>query len=155
MNNMPDAFQLLSTLSAISEKYSQIEKNPHIGSDGVTIYPSQIRSIVTIGHNPGINVTELAKSLEITKSSASEFVSKLVKDGLVRKARDVDNSKEVLLFITDKGRRIMEDMDRRHALMFQDLKKMLGTEKDNNLAMVIRVLKRVDYYLDNFLKENV
>jgi DNA-binding MarR family transcriptional regulator len=154
MNDMPDVFQLLSTLSAISEKYGMIEKNPHIAGDGTKIYPSQIRSIVTIGHNPGINVTELAKILEITKSSASEFVSKLVKDGLVRKARDVENSKDVLLFVTAKGRTIMEEMDRRHVLMFQDLKQILGDEKQNNLALVLKVLKRVDYYLDNFVKEN-
>jgi len=154
MNDIPDAFQLLNTLTAISEKYSLIEKNPRVYDDGVKIYPSQIRSIVTIGHNPGINITELAKGLEITKSSASEFVTKLVKSGLVRKARDIDNSKDVLLFITDKGRMIMEDIDRRHEQMFRDLKMILGDGKENNFTLIIQVLKRVDYYLDKFLKEN-
>jgi DNA-binding MarR family transcriptional regulator len=149
-----DAFQLFNTLIAINEKYNQIEKCPRVCSEGLKVYPSQIRTIVVIGHNPGINITELAQCLEITKPSASELITKLVENGLVRKTRDAGNSKEVILNITEKCRIILEDVDRRHEQMFQDFKSILGELGETNYELVIRVLKRVEYYLDEFLKES-
>lgn len=149
-----DAFQLLSTLTAINEKYNLIEKNPRVYGDGIKVYPSQIRTIVMIGHNPGINITELAQRLEVTKASASELVTKLVENGLVRKNRHARNSKEVLLYITDECRGLLEDIDRRHEQMFQDFKSILGELRETNYELVIRVLKRVEFYLDKFLKDN-
>jgi DNA-binding MarR family transcriptional regulator len=149
-----DVFQIINTLTSISEKYQLIEKNPHVCDDGTRIYPSQIRSILMIGHNPGINVTELGKRLEISKSSASEFITKLGKCGLVRKARDVNNSKEVLLFLTEKGRLVMADIDRRHAQMFQDLKSIFGEAPESNYKLVAQVLNRIDYFLEKFQQEN-
>lgn len=149
-----DAFQLLNTLTAINEKYNLIEKNPRVCGEGIKVYPSQIRTIVVIGHNPGINITALAQRLEVTKASASELITKLVENGLVRKTRDSGNSKEVLLYITDKCRIVLEDIDRRHEHMFQDFKSILGELQETNYELVIRVLKRVEFYLDKFLKEN-
>jgi DNA-binding MarR family transcriptional regulator len=148
-----DAFQLLNTLIAINEKYNLIEKNPRVFGDGIKVFPSQIRCIIMIGHNPGINITELAEGLEITKASASELITKMEKSGLVRKTRDAGNKKEVLLYITDKCQVILEDLDRRHEQMFQDFKSILGDLQENNYELVLKVLKRVDFYLDKFLKD--
>jgi DNA-binding MarR family transcriptional regulator len=148
------AFQLFNTLIAINDKYNQIEKCPHVCAEGLKVYPSQIRSIVMIGHNPGINITELAQRLEITKPSASELITRLVENGLVLKTRDDENSKEVILNITEKCRIILDDVDRRHEQMFQDFKSILGELGETNYELVIRFLKRVEYYLDEFLKES-
>ena len=149
-----DAFQLLSTLISINEKYNQIEKNPRVYGKGIKVYPSQIRTIVMIGHHPGINITELALHLEITKASASELITKLVENGLVRKTKDAGNSKEVLLHLTDKCREILEDVDHRHQNMFQDFKSILDELHETDYELVIRVLKRVEFYLDEFIKES-
>jgi DNA-binding MarR family transcriptional regulator len=148
-----DAFQLLSALISINEKYNQIEKNPRVYGEGIKVYPSQIRTIVMIGHHSGINITELARHLEITKASASELITKLVENGLVRKTRDDGNSKEVLLHITDKCREILDDVDRRHEKMFQDFKSILDELHATDYKLVVRVLKRVEFYLDEFIKE--
>jgi MarR family transcriptional regulator, organic hydroperoxide resistance regulator len=149
-----DAFQLLSALISINEKYNQIEKNPRVFGDGIKVYPSQIRTIVMIGHHAGINLTELSQHLEITKASASELITKLVENGLVHKTRDAGNSKEVILHITDKCREILEDVDRRHEKMFQDIKSILDELHENDYELVIRVLKKVEFYLDEFIKES-
>jgi DNA-binding MarR family transcriptional regulator len=154
MDYSKDAYQLLNTLASINARLNQIEKNPRVYADNIKVYPSQIGAIVIIGHNPRINITELAQHLEITKASASELVTKLVENGLVRKTRDADNNKEVLLYITDKCREILEDVDRRHEQMFLDFKSILDELHETNYELVIRVLKRVEFYLDKFLKEN-
>jgi DNA-binding MarR family transcriptional regulator len=147
-----DAFQLLNTLAAINEKYNLMEKNPRMYGKCIMVYPSQIRAIVAIGHKPGINVTELAQLLEVSKASVSEMITKLEKNGLVRKTRVAGNNKEILLHITSACRVVLEDMDRRHEKIFQDLKSILGEMKETSYEVVIRVLKRFEFYLDEFLR---
>ena len=149
-----DAFQLMNVLTIINEKYNLIEKNPHIFGDGIKVYPSQIRAIVMIGRHPGINLTDLARLLEITKASTSELITKLAENGLIRKNKDPGNSKEVLLHITEKCHKVLEDVDRRHEQMFKDFQSILDELHEPDYELVIRVLKRVEFYLDTFAKEN-
>jgi DNA-binding MarR family transcriptional regulator len=148
-----DAYQLLNTLTAIHEKFNHIEKNPRVYSDGIKVYPSQIAAIVMIGHNAGMNVTELAQRLEITKASASELITKLEENGLVSKTHDAGNNKEILLDITDKCQEILQDVDRRHAQMFKDFNSIMGDFPKTNYEMMIRVLKRFEFYLDTCSRE--
>ena len=148
-----DAFQILNTLTIINGKYNHIEKTPREYTDGIKVFPSQIRTIVMIGHHPGINLTELAQNLEITKASASEAIAKLVENGLVSKTRDSANSKEVLLYITLKCRVVLEDIDSQHEKMFQDFKAILSELHEPDFELVIRVLKKIDDYLEEFIKE--
>jgi len=149
-----DAFQLINTLSSINEKYNQIEKTPRLfGTGGIKVYPSQIRTIVMIGRHPGINITELAQRLEITKASASELITRLVESGLIRKTREAGNNKEVILQITGQCQEILDYVDCRHEQMFQDFKTILGEIPEANYEIVIRVLKKIEFYLDTFIKE--
>jgi DNA-binding MarR family transcriptional regulator len=149
-----DAFQLMNTLTAINEKYNLMERNPRVYGKGLKVYPSQIRALVTIGHKPRINVTELARLLEVSKASVSELVTKLEKIGLVRKTRDIGNNKEILLDITSACKVVLDDVDRRHEKMFLDFKSILGELEETSYDVVIRVLKRVEYHLDEFLRED-
>jgi len=149
-----DAFQILNTLTIINWKYNQIEKTPRTYADGIKVFPSQIRTIVMIGHFPGINLTELSQQLDITKASASESISKLVENGLVRKSRDAGNSKEVILHITEKCRVVLEDIDNQHEKMFKEFKSILTELHETDFDLVIRVLKKIESYLDQFIKEN-
>jgi DNA-binding MarR family transcriptional regulator len=151
-NSAGDAFQLLSTLTTITKKINLMEKNPRVYGKGLMVYPSQIHAIVAIGHKPGINITELAELLEVTKASASEVITKLEKNGLVRKTRDAGNNKEVLLHITSECRVILEDVDRRHEKMFRDFESILGELDETSYGVVIRVLKRVEFHLDEYIR---
>ncbi len=149
-----NAFQILNTLTSINEKYALMEKNPRIYGKDIKVYPSQIRAIVMVGHNPGINITELAQRLEITKASASELITKLVGNGLVRKTKEAGNNKEVLLFTTDKCQVVLNDLDKQHEQAFHDFKLILSELHETNFEVVVKVLKRIDLYLGKFIKEN-
>jgi DNA-binding MarR family transcriptional regulator len=148
-----DAFDLLNVLVSITEKFILIEKTPFSCGGDVKVYPSQIRAIVMIGHHPGTNLTGLAQGLEVTKASASELVAKLVENGLVVKSRDPGNDKEVRLHISPECQTILKYIDHRHEQIYQEIKAILGEMPETNYELVIRLLKRVDYYLDQFARE--
>jgi DNA-binding MarR family transcriptional regulator len=149
-----EAFQILNTITTINAKYNQIEKTPREYADGIKVFPSQIRTLVMIGHHPGINLTELAEYLEITKASASEAIGKLVESGLVRKTKDVHNSKELLLYTTEKCRVVLQDIDTQHEKMFQEFKVILSELHEPDFQLVVRVLKKIESYLDEFIKRS-
>ncbi len=66
--------------------------------------------------------------------------------------QDAGNSKEILLDITSACRVVLEDVDRRHEKMFQDFTSILGEMKEANYEVVKRFLKKVEFYLDEFLR---
>jgi phenylacetate-coenzyme A ligase PaaK-like adenylate-forming protein/DNA-binding MarR family transcriptional regulator len=150
----PQAFQVLNTLIRIIEKYNLLEKNPRVFGGGITVYPSQMRVIDLAGRCPGINITELARRLEITRASASELAARLVNGGLIRKGRDEGNNKEVALYITDDCRPIFEEINHRHAKMFAELNSLLAARNETDFDSVITVLQKIDSFLAAFIAED-
>ena len=147
------AFQILDTLMSINAKLNLIDKHPRVYRD-IKIFPSQIRAIVIIRHSPGINITNLAGSLNISKASASEMVTRLVETGLVTKTKDADNTKEVALNITEKCQPLCRDINAEHSRMFKDLKSSLREFYETDSDIVVRVLQKIDFYLEKFVAEN-
>ena len=148
-----DALQLFQTLASINDKYSRIQKNPRVYGGGLKVCPSQVRAIVLIERTPGMNVTRLARTLGVTKASASELSHKLVGSGLVHKAKEPGNGKEVRLYPTDRCREIAEDVARRHRRMYRDFESILGELRGNSGRLVLRVLQRIESHLDDYLRD--
>ncbi len=70
---------------------------------GDMLYSSEIHTLQAIGRNANINLTELAEKLDISKSGASKFVLKLLEKDLITKNKLINNKKEVVFNLTEKG----------------------------------------------------
>lgn len=83
--------------------FNEIEKQPkNYGTDQL-IYNSEIDTITIIGQAKTINLTQIAKTLGISKSGSSRFVKKLLEKELITKAKKEGNEKEVIFSLTKKG----------------------------------------------------
>lgn len=69
----------------------------------VGISGSQLWAASVIAEQPGIRVSELAKSMSIHQTTASNLVEKLCDLGLVVREKSATDSRVVLLKITDAG----------------------------------------------------
>src|SRR3990170_2985269 len=87
-------------------KYNALEKIPVRVSAKHDLYHSEKHFLDKIGDHPGVNVTEFARAVGITKGAVSQFVKKLENKGLVRKYKGSGNDKEVFLELTRAGRDI-------------------------------------------------
>ncbi len=94
---------ILAQLSRIISKAFEFEKVPRDYGTGDLLYHSEIHTIHAIGAKPGLNVTQLASILGVTKGAVSQVVSKLNKKGLVDRYKETKNNKQVLLALTQKG----------------------------------------------------
>ena len=84
--------------------FSEIEKKPRNYGTNELIYNSEIDTLVLIGDAKGINLTQLALGLGISKSGTSRFVKKLIEKTLITKDRKEGNAKEVVFTLTKKGK---------------------------------------------------
>lgn len=84
--------------------FNEFESIPRdFGTGGDMLYSSEIHTLQAIGRNANINLTELAEKLDISKSGASKFVLKLLEKDLITKNKLINNKKEVVFNLTEKG----------------------------------------------------
>ncbi|HPE41302.1 MAG TPA: MarR family transcriptional regulator [Bacteroidales bacterium] len=81
----------------------EIESKPRDFGTGDLLYSSTIHTLVQIGKNPGINLTNLAERLDISKSAVSKFILQLLELELITKSKDINNRKEVIFYLSEKG----------------------------------------------------
>lgn len=106
---------LMNRLWRLSHKYAELEKTPIRYDADVTLPPGEVHSIQAIGKNADINVKDLGKHFGISKSAASQMVSRLVKKGYVVKSNPADNHKELRLSLTARGWEAFSLHERFHA----------------------------------------
>ena len=95
---------VIEIMTRIINKASSLMTKPrHFGIDDV-LYASEIHMLDVIGRTPGINVTEIADKLGITKGAVPKIICKLIHKDLIYRYQTKDNKKIVLFKLTDKGR---------------------------------------------------
>ena len=73
-----------------------------------TVTVTQLRTLVVLDGHPGINLNRLAEILDVTASTAMRMIDRLLVADLVTRQDNPANRREVLLALTDEGRRIVE-----------------------------------------------
>ena len=149
---MKDEHESLQELLDICEQVTQkkVSIDLYCHDYGVPLYLKELLTIKTIGRNPGINVTGVAKYMNITRGAVSQTVAKLVRKKLVRKTYMDNNAKEVILELTEQGREVFDTREK----MLRDFIRMaqtdLGDEFQPQLEILISILKTVDILLTDY-----
>jgi len=81
---------------AIRQHFREVEKA--CGVSG-----AQVWVLATLAESPGLRVTELAETLSIHASTASNLLDKIEKNGLIRRERGTQDQRVVRLFLTESG----------------------------------------------------
>ena len=86
--------------------YADYLSEKHDYGTGELINMVEVHTLTAIEETPGITVTELAKYWNRTKGAISQTVTKLANKGYVSKRKHPTNAKNVLLFATQKGKKL-------------------------------------------------
>jgi len=117
------------------------------------LYPSEIHMIYAIGKHPGINVTDLAKFLGITKGAVPKMIKKLKSKGLVESFEDDGNRKEVHLGLTADGKKAHKGYLQYHATRNGFLKRYYDRLTKDKVTVITKMLKELGSYADMILEE--
>ncbi|MER6027145.1 MarR family transcriptional regulator [Streptomyces sp. NPDC001851] len=71
---------------------------------------SQMRVLLTLEHQDGINLRTLSDALASTPPSTSRLCDRLVAAGLVERAVSATNRREVRLHLSSRGRAFLDDL---------------------------------------------
>jgi DNA-binding MarR family transcriptional regulator len=90
-----------------------------------TISPAQLRVLTIIETNRHTTIGRLAETLDVVPSSASRLCDRLEATGLVRRAADPRDRREVRLLLTSAARRLLDQLrDRRRWALAEVLDRM-------------------------------
>lgn len=114
------------------EVFNEFERTPRDFGTGDLLYSSEIHTLVEIGKNNSINLTELANNLGISKSGTSKFVAKLIDKKLINKEKANNNNKEVVLSLSEKGKMAYKGHSIFKEQTFAPIIKMIDNLDDTN-----------------------
>jgi DNA-binding MarR family transcriptional regulator len=99
----------------------------------------QLGMLVRVGAEEGRTQQELACDLEVTKGNISQLVSKLERDGLIRREqRGASNQ----LFLTETGHRLLDEVLPDHDAFIEERFAALTQEEQAQLRTLLRKLER-------------
>ncbi len=116
---------------------------------GIQLYRAEIHTIEAIGLNKGVNVTNLAVYMGVTKGAVSQMIGKLEKKKLIRRHFRDDNKQEVLLDLTKNGQIAFNEHSRFHSQHYQEMKKKLGNLSDDEVELLLNTFHVIGDTLQN------
>jgi DNA-binding MarR family transcriptional regulator len=142
--------KLIDLVFRVNNKFNIATKKPRDFGTTDLLYSSEIHTIVAISKNPGINLTQLAQHLGVSKSAASKFIKKLLNKEYITKSRPIDNQREVLFHPTNKGITAFIGHEKFSEDIFNNLYIMLDSIKDNDIKAIEIFLEKLEQALCNW-----
>lgn len=136
----------------LANKYNSLEKELYNFGIDELLTPAEIHTIDCIGKNNGINVTNLAEKLGVTKGAVSQMVNKLKKRDLVIKLKDSENDRDVILLLSKKGKIAFEGHRKFHMDMYNDIMRLLENISFKEVNLFKEIINKVEFYLDRHKK---
>ena len=140
--------RLMYLLDQVVNRMNSAHSMPTDYDTGTPLYRAEIHTIQTIGHHPGINLSDLAQLMNVTKGAASQTVNKLTRKDLVRKARMSADNREVTLLLTDLGWKGYQSHENFHAQMYEMIRSYFGKGFAPKLKNYIKAISELNEVID-------
>ena len=139
MNDLQNSFdRMQDKVLAIVDLINTGHKDGVDYGTGDRLSPVEAHTIQAVGDNQGLNLTALAKAMNVTKATMSERVKKLARHGLLRKSKALDNRKEILITLAGKGRIVHKGHEEMHRKMFKLFAAHYGDRTEKQLEFFNR-----------------
>ena len=138
-------------LLQIAKMYSHIEELPISVDKGLEITTREAHTIQAVGEREPISVTQLGAYLGITKSAASQMVSKLTQRNYLLKKQAVHSNKEYELFLTPLGWKAFKAHEQFHGKDMTDLVERLSAFSLSQIATLSVLLEALGSVMDQRL----
>ncbi|MFU2207936.1 MarR family winged helix-turn-helix transcriptional regulator [Solidesulfovibrio sp. C21] len=135
----------------VAAKYARIEELPILVEDGIEVTTREAHTIEAVGNRKQMSVTDVANAFGITKSAASQMVSKLCDKGFLEKKQAPHSNKEFQLTLTLLGRKAFEAHARFHGEDKEALMERLRGYSLSQIATISVLLEAIGEVMDNRL----
>jgi len=143
--------ELVELFIRVVERYNALEKIPVTAGSRHKVYHSERHMIDRVGDQPGMNLTEFARSIGVTKGAVSQVVSKLETKGLVRRIRAEADAKTVYLELTPAGRDLYEKRKQVNEETLRPLYEELKNHPEEHVEFLVHMFRWFEGFLDQSL----
>ncbi|MFC1869211.1 MarR family winged helix-turn-helix transcriptional regulator [Thermodesulfobacteriota bacterium] len=151
-NKQADTFDKLhQALHNLVNRHKTLDRTPRDFGISELLIGSEVHTISVVGENSMSNISELAKKLGVTKAAASQSIGNLQKKGYLKKLRDDNNKREVLLVLTEKGNKVYKG---HRSVWRKSCSKFLYDVTDEQIDAFIQVADRISASADSQVDEN-
>ncbi len=140
--------ETLRRLLQVARKLAYIETLPVPLGEGREVTTREAHIIQMIGEHHEMNITNLARSLGVTKSAASQMAARLAGKGHVEKQQAPYSNREYLLGLTESGREIYQAHRAYHGREMDELMDRLSVFSSAQVATLSFLLEAVDEIMD-------
>jgi len=113
------------------------------------ITSSQFHTIRRISQGDA-SVSALADCMHVSRPNVSRAVDDLVQNGLVNRTRDPNDRRNVQLSLTDTGKKLIKDLNKKHVMILADQFSILS---DEELRVMFSALESIKKVIDHSTKE--
>lgn len=137
----------------IVNKHTRLEAIPIELPDGTRITHRELHVIEAIGKTQPCNVTDLSKEFGVSKSAASQIVTKLVKKKVIKKGFIPCNNKEYHLQLTEAGQHAFLLHEQLHKTHMLDVQSRIASFSESQLISVSTLFNIFEQVLDERLNQ--
>ena len=153
MNKKNASKELFESFLRLVNKYNALGKLPMQFGTGHKFYHSERHMLDIVGDDPGLNITEFARTAGVTKGAISQVVAKLERKGAVERFKSGLNDKEIRLRLTRLGEQIYTHHQQVNATSINLLWRELKKQSDNEIQCVLRIFGWLEMHLDESRKK--
>ena len=145
---------LINLLDQVMARLNAVHASANDYNTGIQLYRAEIHTIQAIGQNLGINMSELALVMNVTKGAISQTVTKLEKKKLVRKSRIGADNREVVLVLTDLGWKGYNNHEEIHDQMYHIIRQYFGSKFNSRVKAYTSVMNELNEIMDMIEKRS-
>lgn len=114
---------------------------------------SEIHTIAAIGDLQNPNVTSIAQHMNMTKGAISKIIKRLLSADVIETYQLADNKQKIFYSLTEKGRFLYDEHEKRHKLWLQRDKLFLDRYSENQLEFIQKFMIDFNLYLQEQIDE--
>lgn len=141
--NREEILELRHTVQKFIRLFGLLEQN--VTPCGFNLSPSQVFSLQEL-EDKTLTIGELADRLFLEHSTVSRLIDNLVKSGFANRVSNEENRREVLVSLTEKGRRSLQQV-REQSIQYYHC--ILGDISDDDQHQILRGFKLFTNVLSN------
>ena len=109
----------------------------------VPILVNQFVVLMALINDPSASISEISRTLNISKQQMTTIIDKLVKSGLAQRHPDINDRRRTVITITDAGMAILDQQKDTVHLMFHERISRLSPEEIGQLAQATYTYNRL------------
>lgn len=114
---------------------------------------SEIHTLKAVHDLPQPNVTSIAERLKLTKGAISKITKKLISAKLLDTYMLADNKQKVFFSLTEKGKELYKEHEKRHSLWRERDNKFLSSFSEQELCQIALFMEQYNQYLEERIAE--